>query len=76
MSPLFIFQFTQCRHLWLQLKKTAGTILVEGSLHDRRWGIGLDVKDPMAQDEMHWQGDNLLGHILTDVRDELLEDDF
>lgn len=38
------------------------------------WGIGLDKKDPRAWKKQTWQGKNLLGKILTEVRDRLRND--
>ena len=46
-------------------------VLVEASPYDRIWGIGLKATDDMAKHPDTWQGQNLLGFILMDVRDEL-----
>lgn len=65
-------KFTQNPELLRLLLATAGTTLVEASPYDRIWGIGLAVGDPRAQDPTQWRGQNLLGHILTRLRDELV----
>ena len=50
---------------------TTGTTLVEASPYDKIWGIGLKSTSPLAQNRSTWKGTNLLGKILTEVRDEL-----
>lgn len=65
-------KFTQNAALREQLLATRGTTLVEASPYDRIWGIGLAATDPRAQDPKQWRGQNLLGRILTALRDELL----
>ena len=40
------------------------------------WGIGLGPNDPKAWDVSTWEGQNLLGKVLMQVRDELLRDKF
>jgi ribA/ribD-fused uncharacterized protein len=64
-------KFTQNAGLRAQLLATAGTTLVEASPYDRIWGIGLAATDARAQDPTQWKGQNLLGKILTALRDEL-----
>lgn len=64
-------KFTQNPELREVLLATKGTTLVEASPYDRIWGIGLGAKDPRALDPAQWKGQNLLGQILTRLRDEL-----
>jgi ribA/ribD-fused uncharacterized protein len=65
-------KFTQNPELRQALLDTAGTELVEASPFDRIWGIGLAAGDRRADDPSQWRGQNLLGKILTRLRDELL----
>ena len=46
-------------------------ILVEASPVDNIWGIGLAADSADATDPARWQGPNLLGFILMEVRDQL-----
>ena len=46
-------------------------IFVEGSPYDKIWGVGLDWCDPRIGDEENWQGLNLLGTVLVNVREAL-----
>jgi len=64
-------KFTQNAALLELLLATRGTTLVEASPYDKIWGIGLSAEDPRAQDPKSWRGQNLLGKILTQLRDEL-----
>lgn len=65
-------KFTQNPALHAALIATRGTTLVEASPTDRVWGIGLRATDPRASDPVHWRGLNLLGKVLTRVRDDLV----
>ena len=53
------------------LKTTSGKILVEAAGRDVIWGIGLGASNEKAKDPRTWRGRNLLGFVLTDVRDRL-----
>lgn len=64
-------KFTQNAELRAALLATRGTELVEASPYDRIWGIGLAATDPLARDRSAWRGQNLLGKILTALREEL-----
>ncbi len=66
-------KFTQDQALLDTLIATKGTTLVEASPFDKIWGIGLAADDPRAQDPAQWRGLNLLGIVLTKLRDDLLE---
>jgi hypothetical protein len=63
-------KFSQNPELHELLLAAKGT-LVEASPYDKIWGIGLAASDPRAQDRTQWKGQNLLGQILTRLRDEL-----
>ncbi len=54
-----------------QLRNTAPAMLVEANPRDWNWGNGLHIDDPGNQNPALWRGDNLLGRILTLVRDEI-----
>ena len=66
-----IAKYTQNPALLEALLATRGTTLVEASPYDTVWGIGLAEDDPRALDRAQWQGLNLLGRILTRVREAL-----
>jgi ribA/ribD-fused uncharacterized protein len=63
-------KFKQNPKLKTILLETQGT-LVEASPKDTVWGIGLDEKDPRAQNPEQWLGTNWLGEVLTKVRNDL-----
>jgi hypothetical protein len=65
-------KFTQNAELLEKLYATKGTTLVEASPYDKIWGIGLAASDARAKDPAQWKGQNLLGKILTELRDQLL----
>lgn len=54
-----------------ELLETGDQILVECNPKDSIWGIGLSVDNPDALDESKWKGQNLLGKILMQIREEL-----
>ncbi len=65
-------KFTQNEPLRAALLATKGTLLVEASPLDRIWGVGLSEEDPRIQDPAQWRGQNLLGKVLTRLREDLL----
>lgn len=63
-----LLKFTQNGELEQILVDTGDRILVEASPYDPIWGIGLRETDFGATNPLRWNGDNLLGFILMDVR--------
>jgi len=51
------------------LLSTGDKIIVEASPYDKIWGIGLHWTDDRVLDESQWDGLNLLGKALMEVRD-------
>ena len=66
-------KFSQQPTLKRYLIGTKEAILVEASPYDRIWGIGLRADDPRAAQPVTWEGENLLGYALMEVRDRLKE---
>lgn len=64
-----IAKFGQNQELRAFLLATGNLVLVEASPYDRIWGIGLQADDEKAKNPATWQGENLLGFALMDVRD-------
>jgi ribA/ribD-fused uncharacterized protein len=61
-------KFSQNPLLERFLLETGTRVLVEAAPRDLIWGIGLGQNDPRAQDPATWQGLNLLGFALMEVR--------
>lgn len=51
-----------------QLRNTGSAMLVEANPRDWIWGIGRAVNDSLGLEPRNWRGQNLLGRILTKVR--------
>ena len=64
-------KFGQNGGLRRRLLDTGDAILAEANAKDYIWGIGLAEDDPAALDPANWQGLNLLGQVLMQVRMEL-----
>ena len=56
-----VFQYKQNPLLKEALFKTAGSTLVECSLYDRYYGIGLTLHDLAINTPSQWKGENQLG---------------
>lgn len=66
-----VLKFSQNTKFKDFLLLTDGKVLVEASPYDRIWGIGMLETDSRTMDPNHWEGQNLLGFALMEVRDEL-----
>jgi ribA/ribD-fused uncharacterized protein len=65
-----VAKFSQSAHLRAALLRTKG-LLVDDSPSDKIWGIGMHKNEAKKVPESEWKGLNLLGKILTKVRDEI-----
>jgi hypothetical protein len=61
-------KFSQHPRLRAFLAGTGDQVLVEASPVDTIWGIGLAADDPLLDQPRRWQGLNLIGFALADVR--------
>ena len=66
-------KFQQNDDLSKELLSTGEALLVECAVKDRIWGIGLSMKDERRFRPNEWQGQNLLGQCLMEVRNKLRE---
>jgi ribA/ribD-fused uncharacterized protein len=51
------------------LLKTGDRVIAEASPADKIWGIGLAADHPDVENPLKWEGENLLGYALMEVRD-------
>ncbi|AZA91643.1 Swarming motility protein ybiA [Chryseobacterium nakagawai] len=66
-----LLKFSQNKKYKDFLLSTGDKILVEASPYDTIWGIGMLETDSRAENPLLWNGENLLGFALMEVRDEL-----
>lgn len=62
-------KFSQNEALGCFLEHTGETVLVEASPFDGIWGINMSEDNPDIYTPEKWNGQNLLGFVLMDVRD-------
>lgn len=67
-------KFKQNPHLEKALIDTFPRILAEATPRGPLWGIGLGLSDPLIRNRNTWRGDNWLGYLLTDVRNQIMEE--
>lgn len=60
--------------LRIKMLNTGSREFAEASPYDKIWGIGMRESHPDATIKSKWKGDNLLGKILTEVRNEIQEE--
>nr|MBP3598860.1 NADAR family protein [Eubacterium sp.] len=64
-------KFEQNEELLEMLLATGDAVLAECSRNDRKWGIGVGIRETNRYDTSTWCGKNLLGRVLMEVREEL-----
>lgn len=64
-------KFKQNKDFLKLLYETGDKLLVEASPIDKVWGIGLIESDAMKTPKHKWKGQNLLGNILTKLKNDL-----
>jgi len=64
-------KFSQYPDLKKQLLDTKDKILVEGTPFDPIWGVMIKWDNDRILDEKNWKGQNLLGKVLMNVRENL-----
>lgn len=67
-------KFKQNPHLEKALIGTFPRILAEATPRSPLWGIGLDLSDPLINNRNTWRGKNWLGYLLTDVRNQIMDE--
>ncbi len=65
-------KFRQNPDLRNRLVATGEAVLAECAVKDRIWGLGLSMNDGRRFDMSEWQGQNLLGYALMEVRQNLM----
>jgi len=68
-----VHKFTQNPGLFQYLKGTKGRYLIEANPYDSIWGIGISEECEGIDNPCLWKGQNLLGFVLMEVRDQLEE---
>ena len=66
-------KFTQNAELRTNLLNTGSSLLAECAVSDKVWGIGLSMHDDRRFLMNQWQGENLLGFALMQVRNAIQE---
>ncbi len=69
MTSVNLSKYSQNEAFKKELLETGDRILVEASPYDKIWGVGLHYTDDKILDEKNWQGKNLLGIALMNVRE-------
>ena len=72
MSLLVTFQFQQCPRFKQNLLQTTSPI-VFADKKDKKLGVAVDKHDVTIGSEKNWCGENILGCVLTEIRDEFLQ---
>jgi ribA/ribD-fused uncharacterized protein len=68
-------KFSQNKRLYDMLLNTRPSHIVEASAFDNILGIGLDEYTASRMSEQEWPGQNILGVVLTDLRDFFIKEE-
>lgn len=68
-------KYLQNPRLRAELYSTAGSLLVEAAPFDKRWGSGVGMESEAVRRRSRWPGQNILGRMLTLVRDRMMEEE-
>lgn len=72
MLTVNVAKYTQIPAFAKFLKSTGTKTLVEANGKDQIWGVGLYASDDKILNPNQWRGQNLLGKVLMQVRDQLV----
>lgn len=61
-------KYSQNKSMKFKLMSTLGSILVEAAKNDSIWGVGMTASNPRIKNHTSWNGLNLLGKSLTNLR--------
>jgi ribA/ribD-fused uncharacterized protein len=67
-------KFTQKKDLQDALLATIGTTLALADTRSNHWGIGLNIDNPLSDKRIFWNGKNILGELLTELRVKLMNE--
>jgi len=71
MKKALVLKFSQNPELKQKLMDTGDRYIGEASPHDDFWGCGLSMNDANVGNYTKWTGQNILGKVLMEVREEL-----
>ena len=67
-------KFNQNEPLKRDLMASEADLFVEASPFDKIWGIGLDERTARETPQSEWPGENLLGKVITEIRNNFKND--
>jgi len=76
MKQCLVAKYTQNEYYKNKLLKTGDKVLVEASPTDKIWGVGVGIGDRALYSESTWNGQNLLGRCLMEVRSEIAKGNY
>lgn len=71
MFNILMAKFSQNLELKQYLLDTGDALLIEATPRDKAWACGLDAQNAQKINPINWPGENYLGFLLMQVRDEL-----